>query len=192
MKSEKEKMLAGELYQAFDSELVDMRTNCRLILDKFNYSTPDNMEKRVEILEELFAQKLEGVIIEPTFKCDYGSNIKLGKNVYMNFNCVILDCAKVKIGDNTMLAPNVQLYTPEHPIDYKTRNTYLEYAKPITIGKNCWLGGGVIVLGGVTIGEGSVIGAGSVVTKDIPPNSLAVGNPARVIKQIDNNNQLGD
>ena len=108
-------------------------------------------------------------------------------NVYFNANCVVLDCAKVKIGENTFIGPNTQFYTPIHPLDYKTRNTFIESAKPITVGKNCWLGGSVVLLPGVTIGDGCVIGAGAVVTKDIPANSLAVGNPAKVIKTIEQN-----
>lgn len=186
MKTEKEKMLNSEMYQAFDEELVSLRTKCRLLLSEFNASSPQDFQKREEILEELLGKKTKGTIIEPPFHCDYGINIELGDDVYMNFGCTILDCAKVTIGSNTLLAPNVQIYTPGHPLDFKTRNTFLEFAKPVSIGKNCWIGGSVVILPGVSIGDGCVIGAGAVVTKDIRANSLAFGNPARVIREIDN------
>ncbi|MFR1671402.1 MAG: sugar O-acetyltransferase [Candidatus Gastranaerophilaceae bacterium] len=181
MKTEYEKMISGEMYEAFrDPKLVEMRTEVRKIFREFNRTADQKM------LEDVFKQKLDGVFIEPPFHCDYGVNIELGKNVYMNFGVTILDCAKVKIGDNCMLAPNVQIYTAAHPLDVETRNKGLEYALPVTIGKNCWIGGSVVILPGVTIGDNCVIGAGSVVNKDIPPNSVAVGNPAKVKKVIDN------
>ena len=129
----------------------------------------------------------KGCYITPSLFCDYGCNLELEDNVYFNANCVVLDCAKVKIGENTFIGPNTQFYTPIHPLDYKTRNTFIESAKPITVGKNCCLGGSVVLLPGVTLGDGCVIGAGAVVTKDIPANSLAVGNPAKVIKTIEQN-----
>lgn len=180
--NEKEKMLAGKLYNAFtDKELVEDRCKVREIFREFNNTC------KQELLEKIFQKKLDGVFIEPPFHCDYGYNIELGKNVYMNFGCTILDCARVEIGDNCMLAPNVQIYSAAHPIDVKTRNAGLEYALPITIGKNCWIGGSAIILPGVTIGDNCVIGAGSVVTKDIPANSVAVGNPCRVIKKVEEN-----
>lgn len=180
MKTEREKMLAGELYDPCEKELVSLRETARKFFRKYNTS----LKPKKELLEKLFNAKLNNVHIEPPFYCDYGVNIELGKNVYVNFNCTILDCAKVEIGDNTLFAPNVQLYTATHPIDYKERKTEREYAKPITIGKNCWLGGGVIVLPGVEIGDNCTIGAGSVVTKSIPPNSLAFGNPCKVKKEL--------
>ncbi len=181
MKTEYEKMISGELYQAFsDKNLIKMREDVRKTFREFNRIADQSF------LEKIFQKKLEGVFIEPPFHCDYGINIELGKNVYMNFGVTILDCAKVKIGDNCMLAPNVQIYTAAHPLDVETRNKGLEYALPVTIGKNCWIGGSVVILPGVIIGDNCVIGAGSVVTKDIPANSVAVGNPARVIKEIDN------
>lgn len=178
MKTEYEKMISGELYKSNDKELVKMREEMRKTFREFNITADQNM------LEKIFKQKLDGVFIEPPFHCDYGVNIELGKNVYMNFGVTILDCAKVKIGDNCMIAPSVQIYTAAHPIDAEARNTFAEYALPITIGKNCWIGGSAVILPGVTIGDNCVIGAGSVVTKNIPANSVAVGNPARVIKEI--------
>lgn len=179
MKTAYEKMISGEMYEAFkDPELVNMRQDVRKIFREFNLTADQ------AFLEKIFKQKLDGVFIEPPFHCDYGTNIELGKNVYMNLGVTILDCAKVKIGDNCMLAPNVQIYTAAHPLDVETRNSGLEYALPVTIGKNCWIGGNAIILPGVTIGDNCVIGAGSVVTKDIPANSVAVGNPARIKKTL--------
>lgn len=178
MKTEYDKMISGEMYKASDPELVKMRSEVRKNFREFNIKADQTF------LEKIFKQKLDGVFIEPPFHCDYGINIELGKNVYMNFGVTILDCAKVKIDDNCMLAPNVQIYTAAHPLDVETRNSGLEYALPVTIGKNCWIGGSAIILPGVTIGDNCVIGAGSVVTKDIPANSVAVGNPAKIIKTV--------
>lgn len=178
MRTEREKMLNGELYMACDEELLTQRTKVRTLTRKYNN------EPNPEILEYIFGYKLDNVYIEPPFYCDYGVNIELGKNVYMNFNCTILDCAKVKIGENTFLAPNVQIYCATHPIDAETRTGGLEYAKPITIGKNCWIGGGAILLPGVEIGDNCVIGAGSVVTRNIATNSVAVGNPCKIIRKV--------
>ncbi|MDD3594066.1 MAG: sugar O-acetyltransferase [Candidatus Gastranaerophilales bacterium] len=178
MKTQKEKMLAGELYIPFDTDLTAMRSACRAVFREYN------AKPSPELLEKLFNKKLKNVHVEPPFYCDYGLNITLGENVYMNFNCIILDCAEVKIGDNTLLAPNVQIYTAAHPLDVQTRNSGKEFAKPVTIGKNCWIGGGAVILPGVTIGDNCTIGAGSVVTKDIPPSTLAVGNPCKVIKYL--------
>lgn len=184
MKTEKEKMLAGEPYQAWDEELYRERVECRQVLQKLNNSIPNTPEWR-HAIDELIPSTKEAYI-EPPFRCDYGSNIKVGKNFYANFNCVILDVAEVHIGDNVLLAPNVQLYTAGHPLDVKSRvEEGVEFGHPIHIGDNAWLGGGVIVCPGVSIGENSVIGAGSVVTKDIPANVVAAGNPCRVIKQIE-------
>lgn len=184
MKTEYEKMISGEFYQGFAPELVEMRTQTRFILQEYNNSRPDNEENRNKILQKLFKAPCNGTIIEPPFYADYGFNTELGKNVYMNFNCTILDCAKVKIGSNTFLGPSVQIYTPVHPLDAEERNSGMECGKEVTIGENCWIGGNVTILPGVTIGNNSVIGAGSVVAKGIPANSLAVGNPAKVIRTI--------
>lgn len=178
MKTETEKMLAGELYNAADKDLLKARTKVRKLLRKYNQNPSE------KLLEKILEKKYKNLYIEPPFYCDYGTNIELGENVYMNFNCTILDCAKVKIGDNTFFAPNIQIYTATHPIDYVERNSGVEFAKPITIGDNCWIGGSSVILPGATIGDNCVIGAGSVVTKDIPSNSVAVGNPCRVIRSI--------
>ncbi len=187
MKTEFEKMVMGDYYLAFDKDLMAKRTETRLILQKYNTSAPDEPEKRVEILNELFKASYKNTIIEPPFFCDYGDNIELGDNVYMNFNCVILDAAKVKIGSNTFIGPSAQIYTPIHPMNVEARNKGIETTSPILIGENCWLGGNVTILPGVTIGNNCVIGAGSVVVKDIPDNSVAVGNPAKVIKTLQPN-----
>jgi len=182
--TEKEKMLKGELYDSMDSELFEMRQVAKKMVYRFNSLKPDKVEKRNSILKSFLGACGDSFYIEPPFRCDYGTNIEIGENFYSNYNCVILDCAKVKIGDNVLFGPNVSLYTAGHPLDRETRKSGLEYAQPITIGNDVWLGGNVIVLPGVTIGDGAVIGAGSVVTKDIPANSLAVGNPCRVIREI--------
>lgn len=178
MKTEKEKMISGEFYNSLDEELVRLRTNVRNLTKEYNQSPSP------QLLNKIFEQELDNVYIEPPFYCDYGINTIIEKNVYMNFNCIILDCAPIKIGENTKFGPNVQVYTATHPIDPIERTSGIEYAKAITIGKNCWIGGGSIILAGVTIGDNCTIGAGSVVTKTIPPNSIAVGNPCKVIKTI--------
>ncbi len=172
-------MIGGEVYQPWDKDLQAMRDKAHRLVRQYN----GMCDKAV--LKDLLGSEPENLYIEAPFYCDYGCNIELGKNVYMNFNCTILDCAKVKIGDNTFFGPNVQIYTPCHPLDAKTRNEAVEWAEPVSIGKNCWLGGGVVVLPNVTIGDNCVIGAGSVVTKDIPANSVAVGNPCKVIKSLE-------
>ncbi|OIN24152.1 sugar O-acetyltransferase [Vibrio barjaei] len=185
-KTEREKMLAGEAYQAWDEELLQARVNCRKILKKLNDSIP-NTEDWKQAQEALIPNCSGNLYLEPPFRCDYGENIHVGKNFYANFNCVILDVNVVEIGDNVLFAPNVQIYTAGHPLDVKGRvEDEVEFGLPIKIGHNVWLGGGVIVCPGVTIGDNAVVGAGSVVTKDIPANSLAVGNPCKVIKEIDN------
>lgn len=183
MRSEKEKMLAGEPYEAWDEELFNERIECRKVLQTLNNSIPNTPEWRSAV--DRLIPDSEGAYLEPPFRCDYGSNIKLGKNFYANFNCVVLDVAEVHIGDNVLFAPNVQIYTAGHPLDVKGRvEEGVEFGTPITIGDNVWLGGDVIVCPGVSIGANSVIGAGSVVTKDVPADVVAVGNPCRVVKKL--------
>ena len=183
--SEKDKMLAGELYDAnYDKELIEDRYKAKDICFEYNNLKPSDSEGKDKIIKKLFAKTGEQIIVEQNFLCDYGYNIFVGENFYMNHNCIILDGAKVEFGDNVFIAPNCGFYTAGHPLDYKTRNKGLEYAKPIKVGNNVWIGGNVIVLPGVTIGDNVVIGAGSVVNKDIPSNSVAVGNPCKVIKEI--------
>lgn len=183
MISEKEKMLAGDFYNAGDEELSKEREYARNLTFEFNHTRPSEKEKRQEILKQLIIAK-GSFHIEASFNCDYGYNIEVGENFYANYGCTILDVNKVKIGDNVLLAPNVQIYTATHPIDPVERLTGKEYAKPIVIGNNVWVGGGTIICPGVKIGNNVTIGAGSVVTKDIPDNVIAVGNPCRVIKSI--------
>lgn len=184
--TEKEKMLAGMLYDAdHDEELVQDRIRAKDLCYDFNQLRPTRVEEQKEVMKKLLG-KTEGAfqIIQP-FWCDYGYNIEIGKNFFANHNLVILDCTKVKFGDNVMIAPNCGFYTAGHPLDAERRNQGLEYAYPITVGDNVWIGAGVHVMPGVTIGNNVVIGGGSVVVKDIPDNVVAVGNPAKVIKTLD-------
>jgi maltose O-acetyltransferase len=182
MKSEKEKMLAGELYTALDPELGALNLRAQLLLHDFNSSTPNEIEKRRTIVPQLFGQIGSNFEVKQPFYCDYGSNIFAGDNLFINYDCVIIDCNVVRLGNNVLLAPKVQIYTAHHPITGDERRTGLELASPVSIGEDVWIGGGAIICPGVTIGAGTTIGAGSVVTKDIPPNVVAVGNPCRVIR----------
>jgi maltose O-acetyltransferase len=184
MQTEREKMLAGEPYDALDKELSDLRIKARKLTNEFNGTAPAPESKRREIINVLFGKAGPKILIEPPFRCDYGKNIEVAGEFYVNFGCVILDCALVKIGRHVLLGPNVHIYTATHPIDPKQRMDDVEMALPVTIGDNVWVGGGSIINPGVTIGENSVIGSGSVVTKDIPANVVAVGNPCRVIKKL--------
>jgi maltose O-acetyltransferase len=182
--TEKQKMLAGELYLASDPELVSDRKLSRSFARPYNLSTEEETQKRQEILKQWLGRIGEKIEIEPPFYCDYGTNIFIGNNFYANFGCVILDCNTVEIGDNVLLAPYVQIYTAHHPVNPELRLTGRELASPIKIGNNVWVGGGAIICPGVTIGDNTTIGAGSVVVKDIPSNAIAVGNPCKVIREI--------
>lgn len=183
--NEKEKMLNGLLYDAnYDENLKSERVHCKNLCHKYNSLLPDQTDERVALIKEILGKTKNNFLIEQPFYCDYGYNIEIGDNFYSNHNLIILDPAKVTFGDNVFIGPNCAFYTPEHPIDAKTRNKGLEYAFPIKVGNNVWLGGNVTVLSGVSIGDNCVIGAGSVVTKDIPENSVAVGNPCKVIRSI--------
>jgi len=183
-KTEKQKMLAGELYVAFDPELISLHQRACRLTRLYNTTTEEELEKRSQILQDLFGSVGSNVQITPTFYCDYGSNIYAGNGLYMNYGCVILDCNTVHIGDNVLCAPYVQIYTAHHPVDPALRLTGRELATPVTIGNNVWIGGGAIIGPGVTIGDNTTIGAGSVVVKSIPANVVAAGNPCRVIRQL--------
>jgi maltose O-acetyltransferase len=189
MKTEKEKMLAGELYDALDKQLSDERIQTRLLIKQLNDSREDETELREKVLRQLIPNAGEKLWIQPPFFCDYGYNIIIGERVFFNFNCVVLDVTYVKIGSRTKFGPNVQVYTATHPINYKERASGLEYAKPIAIGEDCWIGGSAVICPGVSIGDRTIIGAGSVVTRDIPSDVFAAGNPCRVIRHLDPENE---
>lgn len=185
IKSEKEKMLQGQLYLASDPQLVQERENARRLTRLFNHTLETEMEKRTEILKELFGGAGTSLYIEPTFRCDYGSNIYVGENFYANFDCVILDVCEVRIGDNCFMAPGVHIYTATHPLNPYERISGAEYGKPVTIGDNVWIGGRAVINPGVTIGDNVVIASGAVVTKDVPDNVVVGGNPGKIIKKIE-------
>lgn len=184
MSREKDKMLSGELYKSFDAELLAERQRAKEIVFRYNSLQPSMIEERNELLRSLFGSVKGNFFIEPPFRCDYGCNIEIGENFYANYNLVILDCAKVTIGDNVLIGPNVGIYTAGHPLHFELRNEEWEFACPITIEDNVWIGGNVVLNPGVTVGRNSVVGSGSVVTKDIPANVVAAGNPCRVIREI--------
>jgi len=182
--TEKEKMLNSEYYFGYDEQLVKEREVAKDLCFELNNIQASNRKKRAEIINELFGRVGKNPWIESSFYCDYGYNISVGDNFYTNHNLVILDVNKVIIGDNVLIGPNVGIYTAAHPTNPVTRKNGLEYGKPITIGNNVWVGGNVVILPGVTIGDNTVIGAGSVVTKDIPADVVAIGNPCQVVKNI--------
>lgn len=182
--SERDKMLAGELYRPADPELTAMRLAARRLTRLYNATREDETDRRRTLIEELFGKVGDNIEIEPTFKCDYGTNITLGSRVFMNFDCVILDVCRVTIGDDVMFAPGVHLYAATHPIDADLRYSGQELGKPITIGSKVWVGGGAIILPGVTVGDRSIIAAGAVVTKDVPAGVIVAGNPARVVRNV--------
>jgi maltose O-acetyltransferase len=183
MGSEREKMLAGELYDPMNADLVAARTRARDLCLALNATREAESEARRAILRELFARGGESVWMQPPFFCDYGSNIELGERVFFNYNCVVLDVCRVRIGDFTLFGPGAQILTPLHPLDPELRRRE-EFGKPVEIGSDVWVGGGALILPGVRIGSRSVIGAGSVVTRDVPEGVLAAGNPCRVIRSI--------
>ena len=183
MDSERDKMLAGQLYDPNDRELVAGREHARDLCQALNASPEADQEPRRRILVELFGAGGDTVWMQPPFFCDYGSNITLGERVFFNFNCVVLDVCRVTIGSFTLFGPAVQIYTAMHPLDAALRRQQ-EYGKPVEIGADVWVGGGAIILPGVTIGSRAVIGAGSVVTRDVPEGVFAAGNPCRVIRDI--------
>jgi maltose O-acetyltransferase len=181
--TEREKMLAGELYDPFDGELIAGRNRARDLCQKLNATREAEHEERRRILRDLFGSGGDSVWMQPPFFCDYGTNIDLGERVFFNFNCVVLDVCRVIIGSFTLLGPAVQIYTPLHPLNAELRRRQ-EFGKPIEIGSDVWIGGGAILLPGVRIGDKAVIGAGSVVTRDMPAGVFAAGNPCRVVREI--------
>ena len=184
-KKKKKKRDNQELYDGnYNEEMMKEREKAKDLCFEYNLIKPSNRKEREQLIKKIFAKTGENILVESSFQCDYGYNIFVGENFYMNHNGVILDAAKVEFGDNVFIAPNCGFYTAGHPIDVEQRNKGLEYAKPIKVGDNVWIGGNVVVLPGVTIGNNCVIGAGSIVVKNIPDNSIAVGNPCKVIKQI--------
>ncbi len=184
MRSEKEKMLTGALYDPGDSQLCFERRQARLLLAAFNDTRDDRPDERARLIRELIPASGSDVWIEPPFYCDYGSNITLGSRVFFNFNCVVLDVAPVLIGSDVLFGPSVQVYAATHPLTATERRTGLEYGKAVEIGDDVWIGGGAVICPGVRIGAQSVIGAGSVVTRDIPAHVFAAGNPCRVIREF--------
>ena len=182
--TEKEKMLAGELYQAGDPELAAERLKVRKLVKTFNDSDPEDTEFRVSLIRKIFGKAGKNFWVEPPFYCDYGYNIEVGDDVFFNFNCVVLDVVKVTLGDRVFVAPNVQFYPATHPLDSKSRGEMWEYGKPISIGNDVWIGGSAVICPGVSIGDRTVIAAGAVVTKSFPADVLIGGNPARVIKHL--------
>ena len=181
--TEKEKQQTGELYNGNDPELVKDRVSVKKLCMEYNSATYNDYQKRSRLLDRILPFKGENVCIEPNFFCDYGYNIEIGENFYSNHNLVILDCTEVSFGDNVFIGPNCTFCTASHPLDFNTRNRGLESAKPIKVGSNVWIGSNVCVLPGVTIGDNVVIGGGSVVVKDIPSNTIAVGNPCKPVKE---------
>lgn len=179
-----ESMVNGEVYDACHPELVKRLRDTREKIWEFNNLRPSQEEEQKAILRDLLGGCGNQFQINQPFRCDYGSNIFIGEGFFANFNLTILDEAEVRIGDNVFIGPNVSIYTACHPLDAETRNTLVEWAEPVIIGNNVWMGGSVTILPGVTIGDNVVIGAGSVVAKDIPANTVAVGNPARIVKRL--------
>lgn len=184
MKTEKEKMLAGELYESWDETLASERLHARREIQNFNTLPFDQEKERVAILKALFGKTDGWLKIEPNFRCDYGYNIFVGKNFFANFDCVFLDVCKIEFGDDCMLGPGVHIYTASHPLAAEERIKGPEYGAPVTIGHRVWIGGRAVILPGVTIGDNVVVASGAVVTKDVPDNVVVGGNPAKIIKEL--------
>lgn len=180
-RSEKEKMLAGDLYSAADPELVADHARALAFMQRYNSRLDASPAERHALLVEALGAVGEGVVIRPPFFCDYGTNIRLGAGVFLNFGCIVLDVVAVSIGAGTQIGPNVQILTADHPRDPQTRATGLEYGRPVTIGADVWIGGGAIILPGIVIGDGAIVGAGSVVTRNVPSRATVAGNPTRAL-----------
>lgn len=183
-KTEREKMLAGELYLIDDPELMSMRHGCYALLDRLNATSNGDKAERREIFRELFGSCGSNVNVKSNFKCDYGSNIHLGNDVFINVECVICDCAPVRIGDGTLIGPQVGIYAVTHPLDAEERAQGREWGEPVTIGRNCWIGGHATINPGVTLGDNVVVGSGAVVTHSVPDNVMVAGVPARIIREL--------
>ena len=181
MMSEREKMLHGALYRASDPELIAMHLRARALLSRHDLTAPADEHARTALLEELFGSVGANAVVRPGFACDYGANIRAGRNLFVNYHCVFLDCAEIVIGDDVQIGPAVQIYTATHPLDASQRRAGLEAARPVHIGNNVWVGGAAVLLPGVSVGDDAVIGAGSVVTRDVPAGAVVAGNPARPI-----------
>jgi maltose O-acetyltransferase len=188
-KSMRQRMLAGEPYRALDPELVELHLQAQRLLQTFNLCGVDAVPEQQALIQRLFGAIGTGFEIKPLFRCDYGFNIFAGERLFINYDCVILDCNTVRLGDRVLLGPKVQIYTATHPLNPMERQQEWESALPVEIGSDVWIGGGAIICPGVTIGEGSTIGAGSVVTRDVPPRVVAAGNPCRVIRSLDGDTQ---
>lgn len=184
MATMRERMLRGDLYLADDPELIAANLRAQELLHRYNATTEDEADLRSALLRKLLGGVGDGVVVKPTLRCDYGTQIAIGARTFVNYDCVLLDAAEIRIGAACQLAPRVQLLTATHPIDPQPRRIGWESAAPITLGDNVWLGGGVIVCPGVTIGDDTVVGAGAVVTRGLPAGVVAVGNPARVLRRI--------
>lgn len=183
--TEKEKMLSGQLYSAVDKELIKELNEVKNLIQQYNNILPTELEKRRQMINQILGEVADGAaFINQPFYCDYGKHIRVGKRFFANFHFTVLDEALVTIGDDCFIGPNVSIYTACHSIDPVERNSRMEWAQPVNIGHNVWIGGDVVILPGVTIGDNVTIGAGSVVTRDIPSRTVAVGNPCRVIKHI--------
>ncbi len=183
--TEKEKMLSGQLYSAVDKELIRELNEVKNLIQQYNNILPTDLAKRRQMLNQILGEVADGAaFINQPFYCDYGKHIRVGKRFFANFHFTVLDEALVTIGDDCFIGPNVSIYTACHSTDPVERNSRIEWAEPVTIGDNVWIGGDVVILPGVTIGDNVTIGAGSVVTRDIPSRTIAVGNPCRVIKHI--------
>lgn len=182
--TEKEKMLLGMMYCPVDKQLKEEMRQSRVLTRLYNRTTEEEMEYREEILRKLLGSAGKAPYIEPPFHCDYGRNIYVGDYFYANYDLIVLDVCDVRIGDNVMFGPRVGIYAAGHPLDADVRNFGIEFGKPVTIGNNVWVGGNVVLNPGVTIGDNVIIGSGSVVTKDIPANTIAVGNPCKVLREL--------
>jgi maltose O-acetyltransferase len=182
MKSEKQKMLAGELYSAADRELQAEHRAARLWMDRYNAPHDSRFGERLALLREGLGDVGDGVVVRAPFHCDYGYNISLGDNVFLNFGCVLLDVCEISIGAGTQIGPHVQIYAADHPRDPEPRRAGLENGKPVRIGRNVWIGGGAILLPGVTVGDDAIVGAGAVVSRDVPAGATVAGNPARPVR----------